>query len=115
MDYHIKHFEVIDSTNAFANALINDNPPEEGLVIWADDQINGKGHGSNTWESEKGKNLLFSLVLKPYMIKPADQFIITQMISVAILNLLSKNILKHPVNWYMIMLYKSKKEYSSYQ
>ena len=32
------------------------------LVVSADYQTAGRGQGSNTWESEPGKNLLFSRV-----------------------------------------------------
>lgn len=90
MDYRIKHFESIDSTNKLMLELINSSPPEEGLVVWTDEQTDGKGHGNNLWESEKGKNLTFSLLLKPSVIDPAEQFILTQMISLAIRNLITK-------------------------
>lgn len=84
MDFSIKHIESVESTNQLANDLINQSGLQEGTVIWADEQIHGKGHAGNSWESEKGKNLTFSLVLKPVFIPPAEQFIITKMISVAI-------------------------------
>ena len=90
MNYRIKHLKSIDSTNKSAIELINSSPPEEGLVIWADDQTQGIGHGNNLWESGKGKNLTFSLILKPLVIDPAEQFILTQMVSVAICKLISK-------------------------
>ncbi len=90
MNYRIKHFESIDSTNKLALELINNSPPDEGLVVWADEQTEGKGHSNNLWESEKGKNLTFSLVLKPSVIDPAEQFILTQMISLAIRTLITK-------------------------
>ena len=84
MDFSIKHIESVESTNQLAIDLINQSGLREGTVIWADEQIQGKGHAGNSWESEKGKNLTFSLVLKPVFILPAEQFIITKMISVAI-------------------------------
>ncbi len=84
MDFSIKHIQSVESTNQLANNLINQSGLQEGTVIWADEQIHGKGHAGNSWESEKGKNLTFSLVLKPVFIPPAEQFIITKMISVAI-------------------------------
>lgn len=90
MDYRIEHLERVDSTNKHALDLINNLKAEEGLVIWADEQTHGKGHGGNYWESEAGKNLTFSLVLKPETIDPGEQFILTQMVSVAIRNMVAR-------------------------
>jgi len=89
MDYFIKHHNRIDSTNGYAMELISTSPPEGGTVIWADEQTHGVGHGSNQWESESGKNLTFSLILKPEQINPGDQFMLTQMVSIALYNLIT--------------------------
>jgi BirA family biotin operon repressor/biotin-[acetyl-CoA-carboxylase] ligase len=56
----------------------------------AKEQTAGKGHAGNSWESEKGKNLTFSLVLRPVFIEPSNQFLITQLVSVALTNFLKK-------------------------
>ena len=76
MEFDVVHIETVDSTNTHILGLIESNGCQEGLVIRADEQLAGRGHGENNWESEKGKNLLFSLVLRSVFIKPADQFII---------------------------------------
>ena len=53
-------------------------------VVVAEYQTAGRGCGSNTWESERGKNLTFSVLLHPTEI-PADcQFRISEAVSVAI-------------------------------
>jgi len=88
MDFQIKHLDSIGSTNAYALELVQNSSIKEGLVIWANQQINGVGHGNNLWESKTGKNLTFSLVLSPEKIIPADQFLLTQMVSVAIRDLI---------------------------
>ena len=88
MDFNIKHLETVDSTNKLAIDLINKNGLAEGTVIWADEQTDGRGHANNFWESEKGKNLTLSIVLKPGFIEPKAQFAITQLISVAIRNVI---------------------------
>lgn len=80
----------VDSTNDYALKLIEKGACEEGLVVLADEQKAGKGHAENSWESEKGKNLTFSLVLKPFFIEPANQLLITQIVSVAILKFLQR-------------------------
>lgn len=76
--------ESVDSTNKVAIDMINTNGLAEGTVIWADEQTSGRGYADNFWESEKGKNLTMSIVIKPLFIEPARQFAITEMISVAI-------------------------------
>lgn len=57
-------FDTIDSTNAFARSLKENDAPHGTLVV-ADEQTAGKGRQERKWRSQKGKNLLFSLILKP--------------------------------------------------
>lgn len=38
---------------------------DEGLTIYTDHQISGRGQRGNIWQGEKGKNLLASVLLKP--------------------------------------------------
>ncbi|MBO4892077.1 MAG: biotin--[acetyl-CoA-carboxylase] ligase [Prevotella sp.] len=47
-------------------------------------QTAGKGCGSNSWESERGKNLTFSLLIHPEGLQANAQFRITEVVSVAI-------------------------------
>ena len=58
----------------------------EGSVIFTSDQKQGRGYGTNKWESQPGKNLTASFILKPSFIKPHRQFVITQVLSLAVLN-----------------------------
>ena len=51
-------------------------------------QAAGHGQATNRWESEEGKNLLFSLLLRPTIIPAAEQFIITELVTLAIINVL---------------------------
>jgi BirA family biotin operon repressor/biotin-[acetyl-CoA-carboxylase] ligase len=46
------------STNSYAIELLSKEHPEEGCVIITDYQTQGKGTDTNTWESEKRKNLI---------------------------------------------------------
>jgi Biotin-(acetyl-CoA carboxylase) ligase len=57
-------FDTIDSTNTFARSLKENDAPH-GTLIVADEQTAGKGRQERQWRSQKGKNLLFSLILKP--------------------------------------------------
>ncbi|AYL98382.1 biotin--[acetyl-CoA-carboxylase] ligase [Mucilaginibacter celer] len=65
----------VDSTNSFLkNLLSNSTPVPEGTVIMAEEQYAGRGQQQNTWHSEPGKNLTFSLLLKPHFLTPGQQF-----------------------------------------
>lgn len=59
----IINFEVVDSTNNRAREMI-EKGVEEGTVVIAEEQLAGRGRQGRTWYSEKGKNLLFSLIIK---------------------------------------------------
>ena len=59
------------------------------MVVWTDYQTAGRGCGTNSWESERGQNLLFSLLIHPAEIKAAHQFRISMAISLAIVDTLT--------------------------
>lgn len=57
-------FETLDSTNNCVRALANVGLGE-GLIVFSEHQSAGRGRLGRSWESEKNKNLLFSLLLRP--------------------------------------------------
>lgn len=57
-------FESIDSTNNKAKSLAMEGA-EEGMLVISDEQTAGRGRLGRRWESERGKNLTFSLIAKP--------------------------------------------------
>ncbi len=57
-------FQVIDSTNSYLLSLARDGAPE-GTVVQADFQTAGRGRKERKWVAAPGKNLLFSILLKP--------------------------------------------------
>ncbi len=61
-----RSFETIDSTNSTAKELAQEGALE-GTVVTAEDQRAGKGRLGRSWESEKGKNLTFSIILRPHL------------------------------------------------
>jgi len=90
MDFIIRQFGSLDSTNRSLQQIIDKEKAEEGIVVWTKDQTAGRGHGKNHWESEAGKNLTFSVLLKPSFISPEKQFLLTQIVSLAIVDLLTE-------------------------
>ncbi len=73
------------STNSEAFAIIGQGEAREGLVVATLNQVAGRGQGHSSWESEEGKNLTFSIILHPKTIKPSEQFILNQTISLGVL------------------------------
>jgi len=65
-------------------------PLPEGTVIMADHQYAGRGQKEMTWYTEPGKNLTFSLLLKPSFLKISDQFSLNMVISMAVQKALVK-------------------------
>ena len=82
----------VDSTNSFLkNLLSNSKPVPEGTVIMAEEQYAGRGQQQNTWHSEPGKNLTFSLLLKPHFLSVGDQFDLNRAASLGVYDAL------HPI------------------
>lgn len=91
MDFRIIHIEETDSTNRWLKAH-----GEGTMVVVADYQTAGKGCGTNSWESERGKNLTFSMLIHPTDIPASQQFRITEVVSVALCEVLEQYLLTVP-------------------
>lgn len=86
----IIHIRETNSTNNYLKELLLTGSVEEGTVVWADFQSAGKGQRGNGWESEAEKNILFSIVLFPSFVKAGEQFILSQIVSLAVANCLQE-------------------------
>jgi biotin-(acetyl-CoA carboxylase) ligase len=76
----------VDSTNAYANKVLAKGELDEGTVIWAHEQFAGRGQQNHQWISEAGKNLTFTVVLKPIFLAPDQQFLLNKAISLGALD-----------------------------
>jgi BirA family biotin operon repressor/biotin-[acetyl-CoA-carboxylase] ligase len=72
----------VDSTNAYAASA----EFKDGTVIWAHNQFAGRGQHDRQWHSEAGKNLTFTVVLKPGFLAPDRQFQLNKSISLGLLD-----------------------------
>ena len=93
MTMKILRFDEINSTNVFLYDKISENYDISDTVVVAAHQTAGRGMDKNRWESEKGKNLLFSIALNVNFLEAENQFKISQAVSVAIIGTL-QNIVK---------------------
>ena len=60
----------------------------EGTVIMAENQYAGRGQQQNGWHAEPGKNLTFSILLKPHFLSLANQFDLIRVISLGVFDAL---------------------------
>ena len=86
---HYHHFEQIDSTNAFLQRQQSECDIRN-WVVSADEQTAGKGMGSNSWESEVGKNLTFSLAVNMGFLPAERQFLLSEAVPLGIVEVLDK-------------------------
>jgi BirA family biotin operon repressor/biotin-[acetyl-CoA-carboxylase] ligase len=89
----------VDSTNTYARDLLAKGEIEEGLVVMASEQYAGKGQNRNTWQSEPGKNLTFSVILHPSFLEPAQQFRLNKAVSLAIAGFMSSLVSDVSIKW----------------
>lgn len=73
------------STNDVASGLVSNSATMEGTFVITDDQTKGKGQRGNTWLSQKDKNLMFSLILRPVFLDPMKQFYLNMISSLAVM------------------------------
>ncbi|MFM6976020.1 MAG: biotin--[acetyl-CoA-carboxylase] ligase [Sphingobacteriaceae bacterium] len=99
------------STNSYLKELLsNSAPAAEGTVILADEQFAGRGQINNSWHSEKGKNLTFSILLNPGFLAIKQQFELNKAISLAVADVLTINLGQgFKIKWPNDILFGSKK------
>jgi BirA family biotin operon repressor/biotin-[acetyl-CoA-carboxylase] ligase len=86
----IIQLEETDSTNNYIRQLLSQgNEPEEGMLVRTNFQTAGKGQGQNMWESEKGANLTFSMLLRPDFIPATQQFLLSQLTALGVTDFLA--------------------------
>lgn len=88
-EHRLIWLEETDSTNNYMKLLLQKEKLDEGTIVVADYQDRGRGQMGNGWSSEKGMNLLFSLLIYPHGVPANAQFIISRIASLAVKNTLN--------------------------
>tara|TARA_Y100000739_G_C20596362_1_gene460489 strand:- start:689 stop:1426 length:738 start_codon:yes stop_codon:yes gene_type:complete len=91
MYMNIIKLDAIDSTNSYLKKIISNKDVSDSTIVTAKFQTKGKGQLGANWESEDSKNLIFSIYKKDLGIKVKDQFIISIIVSLALIKTLKKN------------------------
>ena len=71
------------STSSLLRETYDDSLPHL-FTIRTDFQTAGRGQAGNSWESEKGKNLLFSTLLRYPEVEAADQWQLSMLVAIAV-------------------------------
>jgi BirA family biotin operon repressor/biotin-[acetyl-CoA-carboxylase] ligase len=87
------------STNEVAFRKFKANEVKEGSIIITEKQTKGRGQRGNSWISEPGMNLTFSLILTPSFLDPSEQFGLNMTISLGIREALSEYVTGIKVKW----------------
>lgn len=89
-DSEIFYFDELPSTNQKLKELVATGDMAEFSVVMAKHQIAGRGQMGNSWESEAGKNLTFSVNLNPLFLLVQEQFLLSKAVSVALVETLEQ-------------------------
>lgn len=76
----------VDSTNNWLKD--NEKSLSDPVLVYTEEQTSGRGQRGNTWESEPGKNVTASLFFKPLTIEAQQQFFISEIIALSIVDTL---------------------------
>ncbi|MDR1154624.1 MAG: biotin--[acetyl-CoA-carboxylase] ligase [Bacteroidales bacterium] len=87
------------STSEYLLQLSHVEHLAEGTVVVTDRQTRGRGQGDNSWESEPGANLTFSIILYPRSVKASRQFILSKALSLAVYDFISRFVPDVSVKW----------------
>ena len=99
-------FDTLPSTNTYA--VENFDSFENRDIIMADKQTAGKGRKGRKWSSETG-GLYFTIILKPYEIKPEQASSLTQVMAVAVCKTVRNLGANAYLKWPNDVLYKGEK------
>ena len=77
------------STNSYLKELAMNEDLENFSVVVTDLQSKGRGQMNSSWQSEKGKNLTFSVFVRLNDLDITDQFYLSKVVSIAVVKVLS--------------------------
>lgn len=93
------HISATTSTNSTLDDLCNNQSLPELSCVYTDYQSAGRGQRGNSWESEKGANLLFSIVFYPDFLPANKQFRLSEVNALALQETLSQYTDHITVKW----------------
>lgn len=108
--FRISKIDAIDSTNLALKRKYHKGLAKHGDVLWALDQVKGKGQRDSQWVSEPNKNLTFSIFLSQEKLMLRSVFVLNCWVALAVKNsLTSLNIPSVSIKWPNDILSENKK------
>ena len=89
MRFRILHYDTLISTNDSAKELAEAGAGE-GTVVLADYQTRGRGQFRRRWHSPKGKDLLFSIIVRPAALRANAVSLTTQIAAMSVRDALQR-------------------------
>ena len=89
---HVIYLPTCHSTNDMTASLVPENKLFNGSVVMTNNQTAGRGQRGNSWDSAPGKNLTFSIFLKPDFLDVENQFYLNIITSLGVCNFLDEYI-----------------------
>jgi BirA family biotin operon repressor/biotin-[acetyl-CoA-carboxylase] ligase len=96
------------STSSLLRETYDDSLPHL-FTIRTDFQTAGRGQAGNSWESEKGKNLLFSTLLRYPDVSAADQWRLSMLVAVAVREAIALSLSPLTIKWPNDIYYNDQK------
>jgi len=87
------------STNQFLLNRLMEADTESGLGVVSFHQSEGRGQKGNHWLSEPGKNISYSLLIKPDFIPARNQFLLSEFVSLTVKALLDEYTKEITIKW----------------
>lgn len=102
--------DAIDSTNDFLKNLSTKSNLENFTVVSAESQTKGRGQMGTSWNSESGKNLTISLLIKEVLSDIDDIYVLNTAVALGVINSLKQyDIPKLAIKWPNDILSDNKK------
>lgn len=86
----ILRLDEIDSTNSYVAKNVADL--ESAVIVTTDCQTAGRGQRGNSWESESGMNLTFTMLMRPDKFPAIRQFFLSEAVAVAIVDVIGEEL-----------------------
>jgi len=94
--FQVEWYKRVSSTNDVCQQYATKGA-DEGIVVAAEFQEQGRGQRGYPWERQEGQNLTFSVLLRPNFLPVAEQFYLSKAISLAVSDWLVAYVTNKPV------------------
>ena len=101
--------DTVDSTMQYLARLEVSACEDSFIVVTADYQTAGRGQKGTNWESETGKNLLLGLRLRPTFLHPKEQFYLSEICALSLVETLNTYADGFTIKWPNDIYYGNRK------